>query len=124
MGLKELSQVIRHSVAVTLLVFVPLWLIVDFHHALGLAFGGLWSSANLWALKGLIEAIFQSRGFWSIAWFAQLKIPLLYGIGALVLLKVPLSVGAGIVGFHIPFVLIVVEAVYWQQKQTRTPGTA
>lgn len=122
MGPNELSRVIRHAAVVTLILTVPLWLMWDFSHALGFVFAGFWSSANLWVLKRLIEAVFQSKGLWLVALLAQLKIPLLYGIGALILWKVPMSIGAAIMGFHIPFILIVVEAIYLQYKRTNSAG--
>ncbi|RJP18209.1 MAG: hypothetical protein C4527_29335 [Candidatus Omnitrophota bacterium] len=122
MGPDELRRVIRHAIACTLLISGMLWLVWDGYHALGFAFGGLWSSVNFWALNGLIHEAFQGGRMWVIALFAQLKLPVLYGIGVLVLLTVPLSIGAGVCGFHVPFVLVVAESIIHSSKETKKSG--
>ncbi len=120
MGPEELGRLIKHALAVTLLFTAVIWCVSDTYHAVGFAFGGLWSSVNLWALKGLIEEIFQSRRLWFIALFAQLKLPILYGIGALILITVPLSIVTAVCGFNVPFILIVVESIYYQRKEQQS----
>ncbi len=122
-GPEELNRVIRHAIYSVLLVSGILWIVWDVHHAAGFAFGGLWSSINLWVLQRLIGEVFHSRRIWKVALFAQLKLPVLYGIGALILMTVPLSIGAGICGFHIPFVLIVAESIYYQNRELTAEKT-
>ena len=111
MDSEGLARVLRRSYWVTILCALIIWIFWDESHALGVAFGGLWSTTNIWAIKGLFENICNSGSIFNIALFAHLKMPILYGVGALVLFTVPLSIGAGIFGFHIPFILIVAEAV-------------
>ncbi len=113
MGPEWLTRIIRRSYLVTLVSSVFLWMVWDWPHALGAAFGGFWCAANLWALKGLVEGICQYRSAWRVFFFAQIKIPVLYGMGFFVLITVPLSVGAAIFGFNIPFILLVFEAVFY-----------
>ncbi|MBN2328414.1 MAG: hypothetical protein JXR73_14810 [Candidatus Omnitrophica bacterium] len=117
---EDLKRVIRRSYIVTLACAGVIWMVWDGSHALGMLFGGLWSSVNIRAIQGLIEEICQARRIWVVALFAQIKLPVLYGMGALILLAAPLSIGAGIVGFHVPFVLIVAESILLGYRGTQT----
>jgi hypothetical protein len=114
-----LARVIRRSYWVSAVAALILWIFWDAEHAFGLLGGGVWSATNLWAIKNLVEELCKSCRPWILALLAQIKMPVLYGVAALILLKVPLSVGAGIIGFHIPFVLIVGESVYHVRRDTR-----
>jgi hypothetical protein len=94
---------------------VILWLSWDWGHALGFLFGGVWSATNLWAMKWLLtEYLKTDRNLLKLLIAAHIKLPVLYGVGALVLNTVPLSIGAGLAGFHVPFVLVVIEAIIYQ----------
>lgn len=125
MGLKELSRVIFPSYAVCLLFSLLLWGFWDGSHAVGLAFGGIWSTTNLLVLKWLLTEIFsQQRNVLKVFIAAQIKIPVLYGLGVLVLLYVPLSIGAAIVGFHIPFLLVLAGAVRTRNREMKAARMA
>lgn len=114
-----LSRVIRHSYWVSTVSALVVWILWDWAHAFGLFFGGVWSATNLWAIKNLVEEIYKTCRPRILVILAQIKMPVLYGIGVLVLLYVPVSVCAGIIGFHIPFVLILVESVYHVRRDAR-----
>ena len=84
-------------------------------YAVGVGFGGTWSAANLWVLKRLVGEWFGAQRVGFILLFIHIKLLGLYGIGAWVLWHAPISVGAAIIGFHVPLV------VWWIQS-TREPA--
>ncbi|MGC9327347.1 MAG: ATP synthase subunit I [Candidatus Hinthialibacter sp.] len=117
---EDLKRVIWWSYMVTLACAGMLWMAWDGVHALGALFGGFWSTLNIWSIQRLLEEIFHARRIWVISLLAQIKLVILYGLGALILLTAPLSIGAVIAGFHIPFVLIVVEAIRGGYRESQT----
>ena len=79
----------------------------------GLASGMLWAFANAWTLRQLVRSSLSSQRvsrvqqvlLWAV------KFPVLYGVGAILLLS-PWSSPIGfLVGFSLWFVLLVVDAV-------------
>ncbi len=121
MGPHDLLRAILRSFAIILGSSVVLILVWSQPVAYGFALGGVWSAANLWALKGLIEAVVE-RHLWRIIIFSQLKLPILYGVGGFVLLKAPLSIPAAIVSFHIPFVIVGIESYRCQKREDVKTG--
>ncbi len=119
---KGLLRAIGRSIWVTLAGALALWWLWDGVHALGLLLGGVWSATNIWAMKELVEEICSARRPWKVALFAQLKLPVLYGFGACVLWMVPISMGAGIAGFQIPFGMIIMESIVHGSRETRSAG--
>lgn len=119
---KGLMRAIGRSYWVTFAGALALWWLWDGVHALGLLLGGVWSATNIWAIKELVGEICNARRSWKVALFAQLKLPVLYGIGACILWMVPISVGAGIAGFQIPFGMIVVESIVYGSRKARPAG--
>lgn len=117
-GPEQFVRLLVHSALLTLFGGLVIAWMGGAALAYGFLFGGLWSTANFWVLKGLFEAILQKSPLWRVILWAQIKIPALYGLGAWILLTVPLSIVAALVGFHIPFLLLIVEAVYYQSKET------
>lgn len=116
MGLKGLSRVIRMSLIAALLMSAAAWPLAGTAIALGIAIGGTASAVNLWLLKGLIqEFLGRRRPLW-LALFAQLKIPLFYGVGILVCLTVSFSMLSAIVAFQIPFAFAIVESIRRQNE--------
>ena len=81
----------------------------------GFLFGGIWNTINLWVLKQLFVSILIPRLSMLTLFWLTIKIPLLYGTGAVILLTVPLSAGAGILGFHVPFAVLLMAALYYQK---------
>ena len=124
MGPEVLSRLVRRSIAITLILAAGLWMGWDLPHALGFAFGGLWSAINWWVWKGLIGEIWLERRFWVVTGLIHLKLPVLYGVGAVVLWCAPLSVGAGLCGFQIPFILLVVESIHECKKSSASMGVS
>ncbi|MDX9755660.1 MAG: hypothetical protein RBU29_16970 [bacterium] len=101
---------------VSLLLF-GLW---GVYYAAGFLFGGVWCATNLWVMEHLlVEFLRKERRIgWLIFW-AQCKLPLLYGVGGVVLMKIPLSIGAAIGGFHVPFAIILVTAIRSSAQDAR-----
>jgi hypothetical protein len=115
---KDLTRLLFGASVITCVGASLLAVAWDVAHARGLLFGGLWSIANLWVLKGLLAAVVEARRCSRrvLGWMT-LKLPLLYGVGAGVLLTVPLSVGAAIVGFHIPLAVILAGSIAHQNAK-------
>ena len=79
----------------------------------GLTGGMLWALTNAWTLRWLVSGSLGSqrvsRGRWTLLW--AVKLPLLYGVGALLLVS-PWSSPVGfLIGFSSWFVLLVVGAL-------------
>ena len=110
-------QILSHAVrriGVLSLVLLPMavWL-VGWRAAIGLASGMLWAFANAWVLRRLVRFSLSSqrvpRGRQVLLW--AVKFPVLYGVGAILLLS-PWSSPIGfLVGFSLWFVLLVIGAV-------------
>jgi hypothetical protein len=116
MELSQLNRVIACSAVVTLIVGVSMWCWEPLPGR-GFLFGGIWNTINLWVLKQLFVSIFDTPRLSMLTLFwLTIKIPLLYGTGAVILLTVPLSAGAGILGFHVPFAVLLMAALYYQKK--------
>lgn len=111
MGPNDLTKLISRSFIVTLLVGAIMAVFFDRTYAIGFLFGGLWNSINLFALKVLVEEFFHQRRPVVVFGFILIKLPILYGGGALILMNVPLSILTALIGFHVPFGIIVFEAV-------------
>lgn len=116
---EALARVILRSYGISAIGALIVWILWDANRAAGLLFGGVWSATNLWAIKNLVEEICQTRRPWFLALVAQVKMPVLYGVGAWILVHCPLSIGVGIIGFHIPFILTLIESVYHVRRDER-----
>ena len=78
----------------------------------GVLVGGLWSAANFKALEQLIRLALRPTGRspMAIAIAMLIKAPLLYGIGALIVLKGGFPAESLIVGFSFPLIVVVLKA--------------
>ena len=81
-------------------------------YATGVACGSLWSIANLYLIRFVVErAITPGEVNWSPLVLALLvKFPLLYVVGYLVLRPSLYPVSAPLVGFLLPFAVLVLKA--------------
>ena len=80
--------------------------------ALGFLLGSVWSMANLYLIKGLVERVVtpHTGTLRSIVLHAVLKFPLLYAGGYFILSIGGFGVWAPMAGFALPFVVIVLKA--------------
>jgi len=78
---------------------------------LGFAAAGVWSVLNFKALEHLIRLALrpEGRNGSAIAMALVIKIPVLYGLGILVVWKGRFPVGALLIGFAIPLVVLVLK---------------
>jgi len=114
MGPGELNRVVVRSIALSLMLALFAALFGGFYAGAGLAFGGIWSALNFWALQGLIQSLVKRQTVKAVL-FAQLKLPVLYGVGGLILVFVPISIPFGLIGFHVPFLLAGIESYRCQK---------
>lgn len=84
--------------------------------ALGVFLGGVWSTANFWAIYKLFhEAFFGRRPALAMIWL-QLKVPVLYGLGYVALKTLTFDFLWAIFGFHIPFFIFMVWGILQSRK--------
>ena len=86
---------------------------LGWHVAIGLAGGILWALANAWTIGKLVKPLvsLQHRRWWKTMGLFILKIPVLYAIGAVLLLS-PWSSPLGFVaGFSLWFVVLCLSAL-------------
>ncbi|MFB3785843.1 MAG: hypothetical protein ACE15F_05680 [bacterium] len=119
---EDLARLMKWSYVLIALTAVLLWLGWDRGHALGWLFGGVWSATNIWILKSLVAEICGPRRPGFLMVLVLVKLPILYGTAAIVLQQVPMSLGAGLLGFHIPFLLILIEAVRRDRRPAKPAG--
>ena len=85
--------------------------------AVGFALGALWSIANLYLIKVLIEKVItlDKRPAGPVALLVLVKFPLLYGLGFLILSWGWYDVLAPLIGFSLPFAVVVLKAAgrFW-----------
>lgn len=125
MGLDDLNRALIKSYYVSLALFAPLLVAWDSYAALGFLFGGVWSTTNFLSLKWLLtEAMRSDRRFIRLIIPFQIKLPLLYGAGFFFIYLVPLSTIWALVGFQIPFVMVLIEAVRMQYKDAKASALA
>lgn len=118
MGLHDLGRVIVCSLAAVGLLGLMMSVIASVAIGGGFAFGGAWSSINLWVLRGLLgEATGRSRVAVLLSWL--LAKAALYAIGAVVLITQPLSILAAVIGFHTPFAFALIESARLQDQKNR-----
>lgn len=124
MELDGIKPVLLRSFLVTVIISVIAGAGLGWFYAKGLLFGGVWSAANLWAIKFLAIEYFkidkERKNIVRLLIAFHVKVVLLYGIGAFFLMTVPMSVMAGVCGFHIPFLLFLIEAFRYQKKEQNT----
>ena len=79
----------------------------------GFASAGAWSVANLWALERLIRLSVRPTGRrpLAIALALLVKLPVLYGLGALLVLEGGFAAMSLLAGFSIPLLVLVLKAV-------------
>ena len=79
----------------------------------GVAGGITWAVANVWVLAKLVTTMVgaSKRPWWQGAWWWVLKLPVLYGIGAVLLVSSWSSPIGFLVGFSLWFVAVVACAV-------------
>ena len=81
--------------------------------AVGLAGGILWALANIWVIGMLVKPLGspQPRPWWKTAGFIVLKVPVLYAVGAVLLIS-PWSSPLGVLaGFSLWFVTLCLSAL-------------
>ncbi|MEW6239146.1 MAG: hypothetical protein AB1656_27505 [Candidatus Omnitrophota bacterium] len=86
---------------------------------LGFAFGGVWSTLNVWAWKALVQEIFGPRRHYAISLIFFVKIPLLYMMGAFLVIRYPASLMWGAAGFQTPFLVIFLSLLCKQLKNSK-----
>jgi hypothetical protein len=103
---------LRTAVALALLGFVLGAYYLNFAAGVGFLLGALWSIANLYLIKVLIEKVITlaKRPAGPVALLVLVKFPLLYGLGFLVLSWGWYDVLAPLCGFSLPFVVVVLKA--------------
>ena len=81
--------------------------------SLGLALGTAWSMANLFLIKSLIERLIRTgeRPWSAVLLLVLVKFPLLYLAGFLILRLGSYSPVAPLLGFWVPFVVMVLKAL-------------
>lgn len=114
MGPNEYSRLIVHSFILSAIATLAL-LTWSYPVAAGFGVGAFWSATNFWILKQIFTEFLVNRRALRLFLLTQLKI-MWYGIGAIALFTIPMSYGAGIAGFHLPFVVLIVEAVLHQRR--------
>ncbi len=79
---------------------------------LGFAAAGVWSVLNLKALEHLIGLSVRPEGRrpWPIVGAILIKLPVLYGIGALIVIKGRLPLGSILCGLAVPTLVMVLKA--------------
>lgn len=118
------SRFMRFSLVGTALGAAMLEIAANPSQSLGFLFGGLWSAANFWALRRLIGEWMGPRRTWMLILAVNVKLPVLYGLGAWVLLSAPISVPMAAAGFHVPFAVLVAGAVADARRAARADGAA
>lgn len=100
------------TVALSILGYMLATLYVNDAWALGFLLGAVWSMANLFLTKGLVERAITPHtvSVKSIVLYAVLKFPLLYAGGYFILSSGTWGVWALMTGFALPFVVIVLKA--------------
>ena len=126
MGVESLKPVILRSYVVTGFLAVLIGAGAGWFCAKGFLFGGVWSATNMWALKFLAVEYFKTekdkKGFIRLIAAFNIKIVLLYGVGTLLLVTVPMSILAGLAGFQVPFFLLGAEVYSLQKKEKKPPS--
>lgn len=119
---EDLARLMRWSYWLMLGTAALLWLAWDGPHALGWLFGGVWSATNLLVLKNLVVELCGPRRLGFLMILVLVKLPVLYGAAAILLNLLPIPVGACLLGFHVPFLLILIEAVRWDRQASQPEG--
>jgi hypothetical protein len=78
----------------------------------GFAVAGVWSALNLKALEHLIRLSLRPSGrqAGAIAGAMLIKLPLLYGIGGLVVVKGGFPIGSILIGLSVPMMVMALKA--------------
>lgn len=118
---EDLIRALLYSIQFTLLLALATFFLFGKQEALGLAFGGIWSGVNIWTLYKLVDSLIKRRTL-SAVLFAQLKMPVLYGAGGIILVMVSMSIVAVLVGFHLPFLFIGIESYRCQKREEQKTG--
>lgn len=103
---ERLPKLFLISVVFSVVLAIPLAFFAGYSSAFGLVFGGVWSSLNLLIWKILIAEFFGPKRHLLLPLIIIVKIPLLYGLGLFVIQTVSISLFWGIIGFHIPFIVV------------------
>lgn len=110
------SSFIKRTLYASLILTALAWAVVTFYfgwpYATGVALGSLWSIANLYLIRYVVErAITPGETVWGPVILALLvKFPLLYVSGYFVLAQSVYPVSAPLVGFLLPFGVLVLKA--------------
>ena len=107
-----LRRVHLGSLALTVLfaAFTALYVSLDF--GLGFLCAGLWSTTNLWVLERLMrEAIRPGRrDLLTVAGAGVVKLPVLYGLLILMLMRGGFPAASVVIGLSLPLIVIVLKA--------------
>ncbi len=116
---------LRATVALALLGFILAAYYVNTAWGVGFVLGALWSIANLYLLKVLIEKVItlDKRPAGPVVLLVLVKFPLLYGVGFLILSWGWYDVLAPLLGFSLPFAVIVLKAAGRMWLGIDGPGT-
>lgn len=108
-----LAQALRLTGALSLVLLPMVAGLVGWRAAIGLASGMLWALANVWVIRLLVAPLGSSHGrrWWKTAGLFVLKVPVLYTLGAFLLLS-PWSSPVGfLIGFTLWFAALGLSAV-------------
>jgi hypothetical protein len=116
----SLIRLLPLSFALSILTSAAVYLSGYPEGALGVLLGGVWSTANFWAIyKLFFEAFFGRRPILAMLWL-QLKVPVLYGLGYIFMKLLTFDFIWAIVGFHIPFMIFMVWGIFQNYKTEKT----
>jgi len=107
-----ITRSLRMSVLLAAFAFLFISVYVGPSWGLGVLLGGLWSVANLYLIKFIVERLVTPNRDLSagVVLLAVVKFPLLYGLGYLILSRPWYQPLAPLIGFLIPFTVIVLKA--------------
>jgi hypothetical protein len=108
-----LRRVHLASAVLTLLFGMMIALRVDARWAAGFTLAGLWSTANFWALEALLRAAVRpdGRSAGKIALASLVKIPILYGLLLLLVMRGGMPGTSLVVGLSVPLLVIVLKVM-------------
>jgi hypothetical protein len=107
-----ITRSLRMSVALAAFAFLFTSVYVDVSWGLGVLLGALWGTANLYLIKFIIEQLVSPNRTLStgVILIAIVKFPLLYVLGYLIISRPWYDPLAPLLGFLIPFAVIVLKA--------------
>lgn len=111
MGLNFIDRTIQLSWVTGAVLFVFLTPYSPIPVTWGVSIGVFLSGLNLWILRTLFGSIFEGSSKVKTVSYLGMKFPIFYGLLLLVLVFIPVSLGAFFIGFILPFIVIVLKTV-------------